>query len=90
MRRRFQENFCGDATPTLDGEGLLRMDDRELSEEVQAPLRELYERLTVGATFPRDRFDAFMSEYAKTRGFNIEGVDYEAAFDTDVVCRVEA
>jgi enoyl-[acyl-carrier protein] reductase/trans-2-enoyl-CoA reductase (NAD+) len=90
MRRMFRENFIGEAVPTLDEEGLLRMDDRELSEEVQAPLRELYEQLTLGATFPRDRFDAFMSEYAKTRGFNVEGVDYDAPFDTDIVCRVNA
>lgn len=89
MRRMFRDNFLGDATPTLDEEGLLRMDDRELSEEVQGPLRELYGELTVGSEFPRARFDAFMSAYAQTRGFEIEGVDYDAPFDTDEVCKVE-
>ena len=90
MRRMFRDNFKGDATPTLDDEGLLRMDDRELSEEVQGPLRALYGELTVGSEFPRERFDAFMKAYAQTRGFEIEGVDYDAAFDTDAVCEVEA
>lgn len=86
MQRMFTENFAGDATPTLDEEQLLRMDDRELSEAVQAPLRAQYEALPVGASFPRERFDAFMRAYAQTRGFEIDGVDYAAPFDTDQVC----
>ena len=27
-----------------------------------------------------------MNTYARTRGFEVEGVDYEAEFDTDEVC----
>ena len=83
MRRMFAENFAAGTEPTLDEEGLLRMDDREVHEEVQAPLRARYEALPVGEVFPRDLFDRFMSAYARTRGFDVEGVDYSAAFETD-------
>lgn len=85
MRRMFDEHF-GEAGPTLDNEGLLRMDDRELTEKVQSQLAARFEAANVGDACPDALFDHFMSEYAKTRGFGIEGVDYEAEFDTDQVC----
>lgn len=85
MQRMFAEHF-GEAGPTLDAEGLLRMDDRELAPEVQAELARRFEASTPGDAFPEAHFDRFMTEYAKTRGFDIEGVDYDAEFDTDAVC----
>lgn len=87
MRRMFAENFVPGATPSLDDEGLLRMDDRELAPEVMAEMRRRYDELPVGSDFPRALFDDFMRAYAQSRGFEIEGVDYDAAFDTDEVTR---
>ncbi|MEX1364305.1 MAG: hypothetical protein AB1Z98_14360 [Nannocystaceae bacterium] len=85
MMRMFDEHY-GEAGPTLDDEGLLRMDDVELLEEFQGPLAERFASAQVGDECPEPLFDRFMSEYGKTRGFNIEGVDYAAEFDTDEVC----
>ena len=85
MRRMFREHLF-DAEPQLDDEGLIRMDERELSAEVQAQLRARFEALGPGDDFDRELYERFMTAYAQTRGFEVEGVDYEAEFDTDDVC----
>lgn len=85
MTRMFEEHF-GAAGPTLDAEGLLRMDDRELAPDVQAELARRFAAATVGDRFDDALFERFMSEYARTRGFDCEGIDYEAEFDTDEIC----
>ena len=72
--------------PALDGEGLLRLDDRELEAEVQAEMARRFEAARPGTPFDRALYDRFMAAYAATRGFGVAGVDYEAEFDTDEVC----
>ena len=74
MRRMFKDNFAPGQTPTLDEEGLLRMDDRELEPEVMSQMQGRYDALPVGTTFPRALFDDFMRAYAQSRGFEIEGL----------------
>ena len=88
MRRMFREHFFG-ATPKLDGEGLLRMDDRELTDEVKAELTKRFAALAPGDAFDRGLYDRFMTAYARTRGFAVPGVDYAAEFDTDSVCALD-
>jgi enoyl-[acyl-carrier protein] reductase/trans-2-enoyl-CoA reductase (NAD+) len=89
MRRLFRQHIVGVEEPTLDTEGLIRMDDRELAEEVQAKMQARFDALPVNAELDRGLFEQFMSEYQMTRGFGIDGVDYEAAFDTDAVCKLD-
>lgn len=84
MRRMFESHFFG-ADPSLDDEGLLRMDDRELQDDIQAEMARRFEASKVGEDFDRRLYDDFMRAYAQTRGFDLEGVDYEAEFDTDEV-----
>jgi enoyl-[acyl-carrier protein] reductase/trans-2-enoyl-CoA reductase (NAD+) len=71
--------------PPLDGEGLWRLDDRELADDVQARLARRYDAAAVGEPFDERLYNLFMSAYARTRGFDVDGVDYEAAFDTDEI-----
>ena len=89
MRRLFKEHILGAEAPTLDEEDLIRMDNRELGEAVQAEMQKRFDALPVDAQLDRALFESFMSEYQMTRGFGIEGVDYEAAFDTDAVCKAD-
>ncbi|MBX7077964.1 MAG: hypothetical protein K1X88_02180 [Nannocystaceae bacterium] len=86
MHRMFAEHF-GAAGPTVDGEGLLRMDDRELGADIQSELARRFEQAKLGDAFPDALYDRFMTEYARTRGFEIAGVDYEAEFDIDALTR---
>jgi enoyl-[acyl-carrier protein] reductase/trans-2-enoyl-CoA reductase (NAD+) len=57
-----------------------------LAESVQSQLRERFSALAVGDAFDTELYSHFMAEYARTRGFDVEGVDYEAEFDTDEIC----
>lgn len=86
MTRMFDEHF-GEKGPTLDAEGLLRMDDRELAEPIQAEMTARFAAAIPGEPFPDALYDAFMTAYAQTRGFSVPGVDYEAEFDPAAVCR---
>jgi enoyl-[acyl-carrier protein] reductase/trans-2-enoyl-CoA reductase (NAD+) len=87
MRRMFREHFF-DAAPQLDDEDLLRMDRRELADDVKAEMAKRFAALAPGDAFDRVLYDRFMTAYARTRGFAVPGVDYAAEFDTDAVCRV--
>jgi len=71
----------------VDEHGLVRMDDLELSANVQTELQARFSRLAPGEAFEPRLYQRFMDEYARTRGFNQPGVDYAAEFDTDAVCR---
>lgn len=89
MTRMFDEHFdaAGHAfTGALDAEGLLRMDDRELAEPVQAEMTARFAAATPGEPFPDALYDAFMAAYAQTRGFAVPGIDYEAEFEPAAVC----
>ena len=89
MRRLFSEHIIGADEPTVDEEGLIRMDNRELDEEVQTQMQKRFDALPADAELDRGLFESFMSEYQKTRGFGIEGVDYASTFDTEAVCKLD-
>ena len=87
MQRMFDDHF-GAVGPTLDAEHLLRMDDRELQADIQSELARRFEGSKPGDAFPLALHDRFLAEYARTRGFEVADVDYEAEFDTDAVCQL--
>jgi enoyl-[acyl-carrier protein] reductase / trans-2-enoyl-CoA reductase (NAD+) len=88
MRRLFADHVFAPEIGA-DPERLIRMDNRELSEQIQAQMQQRFAALAPGQAFDRRLYDRFMSEYARTRGFNVPGVDYEAEFDTDEVCQID-
>ena len=88
MRRMFSEKIPAQGEAVVDDEGLVRMDDRELADEVQAEMAKRFEALGPGAVMDRALFDRFMTAYAQTRGFEVDGVDYAAEFDTYEVTKV--
>jgi enoyl-[acyl-carrier protein] reductase/trans-2-enoyl-CoA reductase (NAD+) len=82
MDRMFTQHFGADG-PTLDDEGLLRMDDRELTDAVQGEMERRFEAAQPGDAFDEAAFDRFMRAYERTRGFSVDGVDYDAELETD-------
>ena len=88
MLRMFQTKLpLGTDEPGVDEEGLLRMDDRELAPEVQGEMQRRFDALQPGDALDIGLYQRFMDEYAQTRGFGQPGVDYQAEFDTDAICR---
>ncbi|PCC70599.1 enoyl-[acyl-carrier protein] reductase / trans-2-enoyl-CoA reductase (NAD+) [Nannocystis exedens] len=90
MLRLFRDKLPHGGEPVVDAEGLVRLDDVELDEAVQAELSRRFFAGKPGDPFDPALYQSFMDEYARTRGFCIDGVDYTAEFDTDEVCRVDA
>ncbi|MCY1011574.1 hypothetical protein OV079_39630 [Nannocystis pusilla] len=89
MLRLFRDKLPAGGEPVVDAEGLVRLDDVELDESVQAELSRRFFAGKPGDPFDPELYQSFMDEYARTRGFSIPGVDYGAEFDTDEVCRAE-
>ncbi|MCA9693790.1 MAG: hypothetical protein KC636_29660, partial [Myxococcales bacterium] len=87
MRRMFDEKISldGSFAPVVDDEGLVRMDDRELSPVYLKRMTDRFHARHAGDVFEPELFDLFMRAYAQTRGFDVDGVDYEAEFDTDAL-----
>ena len=86
MTRLFHHHFQPGDVP-VDDEGLVRLDDRELSADVQGKMQKLFADHRVGDSLADELYDRFMTAYAQTRGFAVSGVDYEAAFEVDDVIR---
>ncbi|GEM_PF-544357 len=74
--------------PTLDEVGRLCLDDRELSPDVFTEVKRRFDAYAVGDVFEERLFRSFMTAYAATRGFDVEGVDYEAEFDVNAVSKL--
>lgn len=87
MLRLFRDKLPPGGDPVVDAEGLVRLDELELDPAVQAELSARFFAPAPGDPFDLALYQSFMDEYARTRGFCIDGVDYAAEFDTDEVCR---
>lgn len=79
----FHDSLYG-ASPRLDGEGRLRADERELHQDVQARVRQLWPLVTGENLRQITDFAGYKAEFLRLFGFGIEGVDYEADVATDV------
>lgn len=65
-------------TPRLDEQGRFRVDDKELSPEIQAKVEAIWPEVTEDNLFELTDFKGYQSEFLKLFGFGVAGVDYEA------------
>ncbi|MGW0334173.1 bifunctional NADH-specific enoyl-ACP reductase/trans-2-enoyl-CoA reductase [Streptomyces sp. NPDC003011] len=66
---------------TVDADGRLRLDDRELDPEVQDEIRQRWERVTTGNLAQLGDAGAYRRELLRCAGFGVDGVDTEAHVD---------
>jgi len=78
MVRLFGDHFGPDATPTVDDEGRIRLDDRELAPEVQAEVDEYWPQVTTENLEQLTDFAGFKRDFRQLFGFEVDGVDYAA------------
>jgi enoyl-[acyl-carrier protein] reductase/trans-2-enoyl-CoA reductase (NAD+) len=81
MYRLFATQLYNGKKPSLDSEGLIRMDDLELADDVQAKIKEVWPKVTSENFHAMSDFKAYRHEFLRLFGFDIEGVDYEAEVD---------
>jgi len=70
--------------PIVDEHGFIRMDDYEMSEEVQAVVDDRWNRLTAENLAQYADVDGYHKDFLKLFGFGLDGVDYAADVLVDV------
>ena len=70
----------------FDDAGRVRLDDRELSEQVQKEVMEIWPKVTSQNLRELTDFDSYKSEFLRLFGFGVEGVDY--GVDADISAEI--
>ncbi|KAA0875097.1 enoyl-ACP reductase FabV [Nitrincola tapanii] len=82
--RLFSTGLYGEGG-VMDEQQRFRLDDWELRDEVQNACRELWPQVTTENLFELTDYAAYKAEFLKLFGFGIEGIDYEAEVNPEVV-----
>ena len=72
-------------TPYLDEEGRLRADGKELDPAIQEAVAELWEGINTETLRQLSDFAGYKREFLQLFGFEVDGVDYEADVNPEVV-----
>ena len=86
LNRLFREQLYRDDGQAFDVDeaGRLRMDDKELREDVQAECKALWQQVNNDNLFQLTDYAGYKHEFLKLFGFERSDVDYDADVATDV------
>jgi enoyl-[acyl-carrier protein] reductase/trans-2-enoyl-CoA reductase (NAD+) len=84
MRRMFTDFLCTGSPPKLDAARRVRLDDREMRDDVQAEVAVLWPQVTTENLREITDFTGFQRDFRNLFGFEIEGVDYDQPVETDL------
>jgi enoyl-[acyl-carrier protein] reductase/trans-2-enoyl-CoA reductase (NAD+) len=84
MRRLFTDFLCTGQTPKLDAMRRIRLDDREMRDDVQAEVASLWPQVTTENLRGISDFSGFQREFRGLFGFEVDGVDYDQSTETDL------
>ena len=82
--RLFRTQMYNDSCLDFDDEGLVRMDDYEMQEDIQNKVKELWPQVTTENLYELTDYQGYKDEFLKLFGFGVDGVDYEADVATDI------
>jgi enoyl-[acyl-carrier protein] reductase/trans-2-enoyl-CoA reductase (NAD+) len=83
LYRLFVEGLYSD-NPRLDDEGRLRMDELEMSAEIQAKVAQSWAKISTENLNELTDFAGYKQEFLSLFGFGVGGVDYELEVETEV------
>lgn len=72
------------ATPQVDAERLIRLDDLEMRDDVQSETIAMWPDVTTENLSSISDYDGFRRDFNQLFGFDVEGVDYDAPVETEV------
>jgi enoyl-[acyl-carrier protein] reductase/trans-2-enoyl-CoA reductase (NAD+) len=84
MRRLFSDFISSGRAPNLDEARRLRLDDREMRNDVQSEVAALWPHVTSENLRATTDFAGFQREFRGLFGFEVEGLDYEQPVETDL------
>ena len=80
--RLFQDRLFGESSSLdLDSAGRIRLDDWEMSDQVQQKIMELWPKVDTSNLMDITNFKEYQQEFLRLFGFGIDGVDYEQDVD---------
>jgi enoyl-[acyl-carrier protein] reductase / trans-2-enoyl-CoA reductase (NAD+) len=90
MQRLFKyladgDHFAPDLLPTTDEAGRIRLDDREMRADVQQEIRRLWPQVSTENLREITGFAGFQREFRQLFGFEVEGIDYDAPVETNIL-----
>jgi enoyl-[acyl-carrier protein] reductase / trans-2-enoyl-CoA reductase (NAD+) len=84
VERLFFDRLRDGRTPPVDPERLIRLDDLEMRDDVQAETLALWPEVNTANLEHLSDYAGFRSDFNQLFGFDVEGVDYEAPVETEV------
>lgn len=82
MYRLFHDKLLVD-TPQVDEDGMIRMDDWEMREDVQQEVKQAWDRINSDNLQQLADVDGYWEDFYHMFGFGIDGVDYDADVQVD-------
>jgi enoyl-[acyl-carrier protein] reductase/trans-2-enoyl-CoA reductase (NAD+) len=78
LQRMFASRLYSSGPMNLDNDGRIRMDDKEMRDEIQIAVGEIWPQITTENLKDLTDFEGYQAEFLKLFGFGIPGVDYDA------------
>ena len=85
MGRLFSEHLGPGLTPTLDADRRLRLDDRELQSNVVGEVARRWVEVNTENFLDLSDYAGFKRGFRNLFGFEVDGVDYDAQVETELV-----
>ena len=85
MRRLFSEHLGPGLQPQLDSERYIRLDDRELQPEITDAVTERWAQIDTDNFHELSDYAGYRRRFRNLFGFEVEGVDYDEAVETELV-----
>lgn len=82
--RLYRSHLAPARTPMLDDRSRIRLDNRELDDEVQTEVMDLWEQMTSENFEEISDFAGFRREFRGLFGFDIEGIDYQKPTEVEL------
>lgn len=73
-----------DGNTVVDHKGRIRIDDREMREDVQKEIAKLWEKITTENVQQITNINIFREDFFKLFGFGYEGINYEKDTETNI------
>ncbi|HET6146269.1 MAG TPA: enoyl-ACP reductase FabV [Polyangia bacterium] len=84
IARLYRDHLAPGRMPTLDADGRIRLDDREMDPATQSAVAALWPQITSENLFQLTDYAGFKQEFRALFGFEVPGIDYAQPVETDL------